>query len=136
MEPTETALRRVRVAHLRWRLAALDHARAVLAALEAGVPFIDAVSGADLRSTTELPWDAEASPVMVVPPGFSGASVREIGERHAVGELSRDELRSELRRWRRELDAEAGSFDGEVGMLLVEELIDEATYSLLRHESG
>lgn len=136
MKPTETALRRVRVAHLRWRLAALDHARAVLTALEAGVPLADAVSDADLRSTTELPWDAEATPVMAVPQGFSGGSVREIGERHAVGELSRDELRSELRRWRRELGAEAGSFDREVGMLLVEDLIDEATCRLLRHESS
>lgn len=136
MEPTETALRRVRVAHLRWRLAALDHARAVLAALEAGVLLADVVSGADVRSFTAFPWDAEATPVMALPLGFSGASVREIGERHAVGEVSRDELRSELRRWRRELGAEAGSFDREVGMLLVEDLIDEATYRLLRHESS
>lgn len=136
MEPADIALRRARVAHLRWRLAALDHARAVLASLEAGAPWDEAVSGADLMSTSEFLWAPEGTPVMAVPPGFSGASVREIGEHHAVGELSGDELRSELRRWRRELGAGAGSFDREVGMLLVEELIDEATYRLLRHEFG
>lgn len=65
MDPTEPALHRARVAHLRRRVAALDHARAVVAALEAGANLAEVVRDAEVQSVAELPWmpDDAAGPM-------------------------------------------------------------------------
>jgi hypothetical protein len=132
MDPAEVALRVVRVAHVRWRLAALDHARAVVAALEAGADLAEVVPDADVRSRAELPWVAEDAVNIALPVGFSGASVRELGERYAVGELSQDQLCSQLIRWRARHGVDEQAHHLEVGLLLVDELIDEPLYRRLQ----
>ncbi|WHP17858.1 hypothetical protein [Cellulomonas sp. ES6] len=125
MDPTEVALHRVRVAHLRWRLSALDHARAVVAALEVGADLAELVPDADLQSDAELPWVADDAVSIALPAGFDGASVRELGERYAVGELSEDQLCSQLTQWRARHGVDEREHRQEVGLLWVDELIDE-----------
>jgi hypothetical protein len=132
MDPIEVALHRVRVAHLRWRLAVLDHARAVVAALEAGADLAEVIPNADARSGAELPWMAEDAVYIALPAGFDGASVRELGERYAVGELSEDQLCSQLIRWRARRGVDAREHREEVGLLLVDELISEPLYRRLQ----
>jgi hypothetical protein len=135
MDPDEVALQRVRMAYVRWRLAALDHARAVVDALEAGANLVDVVSDANVPSHEELPWSAEDAASIEVPAGFSGASVRELGERYAVGELSEDQLCSQLIRWRARHGIDEQAHHREVGLLLVDELIDEPLYRRLQEMS-
>jgi|GEM_PF-4348124 len=132
MDRTEVALQRVRVAHLRWRLAALDHARAVVAALEAGAGLAEVVPDADVQSDAELPWLADAAVNITLPAGFDGASVRELGERYAVGELSEDQLCSQLTQWRARHGVDAREHRQEVGLLFVDELIDEPLFRRLQ----
>lgn len=132
MDPTEVVLHRVRVAHLRWRLAALDHARAVVAALEAGADLAELVPDAEVQPDAELPWVADGAVNIAVPAGFDGASVRELGERYAVGELSEDQLCSQLTHWRARHGVDARELRQEVGLLLVDELIDEPLYRRLQ----
>ncbi len=132
MDPTEVALHRVRVAHLRWRLAALDHARAVVAALEAGADFAELVPDAEVQPDVELAWVADGAVNIALPAGFDGASVRELGERYAVGELSEDQLCSQLTQWRARHGVDAREHRQEVGLLLVDELIDDPLYRRLQ----
>jgi acetyl esterase/lipase len=132
MDSTEVALHRVRVAHLRWRLAALDHARVVVAALEAGANLAEVVPDTDVQSGAELPWMAGDVVYLALPAGFDGASVRELGERYAVGEISEDQLRSQLIRWRARQGVDELEHCREVGLLLVDELIDESLHRRLQ----
>lgn len=132
MDPTNVALHRVRMAHLRWRLAALDHARAVVAALEAGADLAELVPDVDVQPDAELPWVVEGAVDMALPAGFDGASVRELGERYAVGELTEDQLCSQLIRWRARRGVDAREHRQDVGLLLVDELIDEPLYRRLQ----
>ena len=132
MDPAEVALQRVRMAHVRWRLAALDRARAVVAALEAGACLAEVVPGTDVRSNGELPWLAEDAVDIALPAGFSGASVRELGERYAVGELCEDQLCSQLIRWCARRGVDAREQRREVGLLFIDELIDEPLYRRLQ----
>ena len=132
MDPTENTLHRVRVAHLRWRLAALDHARAVVAALDAGADLAEVVPNADVQSSAELPWMPDDAVNIALPAGFDGASVRELGERYAVGELSEDQLCSQLTQWRARRGVDAREHRQEVGLLLVDELIGEPLYRRLQ----
>lgn len=84
-------------------LAQLDYQRAVGQALRSDASKRDvswiARGGHHPGSTTNEAFD-RAERVDDPVPGFSGASPYEICQRHAVGQLTRDELKDELTRWR------------------------------------